>query len=74
MDRCRRPKIPGRSEVSAAMIFHPGGDGERCLERDVGRGEGRPHDTVIPLRAPMVRGDGRVFLLLVGSGPRNVNC
>ena len=69
MDRCRRPKIPGRSKAGVITIFPPG-DGERCLGRDVGRGEGRSHDAALPLRTSMGRGDGgrRFYPSLVATG------
>lgn len=74
MDRCRRPNIPGRSEGGLAMVFPLEGDGERCLGREVGRGEGRSHDAALPLRTPIVWGDEGTFLPVVVSGQRDVDC
>ena len=65
MHRCRCPNI---------MIFPPQGNGERCLGRAVGRGEGRPHDAALSPRVPMIRDDGGAFPPVVGSDRRDFNC
>lgn len=60
-----RPRPTGRGTIARPTTA---GDGERCLGRNIRRGEDRSPDAALLRRSPMVCAEGGTFLSLVTIG------